>query len=81
MFLSMVKHIEEIKDRAERDFHRIKHNSLNNLYNWGENIFQKKYLMDLQQEDQFFERLQEMRELAQEQLQNSQREENKEVIN
>ena len=39
MFLSMVKHIEEIKDRAERDFHRIKHNSLNNLYNWGENIF------------------------------------------
>ena len=81
MFLSMVKHIEEIKDRAERDFHRIKHNSLNNLYNWGENIFQKKYLMNLQQEDQFFQKFQEMREFAQEQIHNNKREENKEVIN
>ena len=43
----MVKHIEEAKDKAERDFHRIKRNSLNNFYNWGDMIFDHKYLMNV----------------------------------
>ena len=39
MFLSMVSHIHEVKDKAETDFYKIKRNSLNNLVNWGENVF------------------------------------------
>lgn len=57
MFLSMVGHIEEVKGKAERDFHRIKKNSLNNLHNWGELIFEYKYLMDIEGEDWLFEKL------------------------
>lgn len=45
MFLSMVNHIEEARTKAERDFHRIKQNSLNNLFEWGDMIFDHKYLM------------------------------------
>jgi hypothetical protein len=57
MFLSMVGHIEEVKGKAERDFHRIKQNSLNNLHNWGEMIFEHKYLMNVESEDWLFEKL------------------------
>ncbi len=57
MFLSMVKHIEEANDKAERDFYRIKKNSLNNLYNWGDMIFDHKYLMNIKEEDWLFEKL------------------------
>lgn len=58
MFLSMVKHIEQAKDKAERDYHKIKKNELNNLYNWGDMIFDHKYLMKINEEDWLFERLQ-----------------------
>ena len=57
MFLSMVKHIEQAKDKAERDYHKIKKNELNNLYNWGDMIFDHKYLMKISEEDWLFEKL------------------------
>jgi hypothetical protein len=49
MFLSMINHIEDIKGSAERDFHRIKQNSLNNLFNYADLIFDHKYLIKLQE--------------------------------
>lgn len=59
MFLSMVGHIQEAKGKAERDFHRIKRNSLNNPYNWADMIFDHKYVMNIREEDILFESLRE----------------------
>ena len=50
MFLSMINHIDEVKGSAEKDFHRIKQNSLNNLFNYGNLIFDNKYLMKLDEQ-------------------------------
>jgi hypothetical protein len=55
MFLSMVGHIHEVKDKAERDYFRIKQNSLNNLFGWRDMIFDSKYLMKIREEDWVFE--------------------------
>jgi len=43
----MVGHISEAKEWAEKDYKRIKGNSLNNLMKWGKQIFKFKYIMEV----------------------------------
>ena len=35
MYLSMVKHIEEVSQLAEKDYYKIAQNSLNNHLRWN----------------------------------------------